>query len=178
MTTHRPGASSTWPAVATAGALSVVGLIFVGAAFLTTYRDCSISLGCDSGSSPLGVAFFVAAAIALAFFAAASVLAARLSGRPAPAATASLALGAFVGTMVLGGVLLHAFGGEWILALVPALEVQAAVAVRPVSPGAVRIRVAFIVGSLLLLAASPATFVLLVLAAVPLIGVADSVAAR
>jgi hypothetical protein len=159
--------------------LTVAGAFVAAAAFATSVDLCTTSLGCDSSASLSGAALLVAIVGVVALLAAPYV-AARLSHRPAPGATAALAIVGVVIALVIGGALFEALVGTFLPAPILALAVEGAIAVRPPSRKAVWYRAAAVATLLVLalvLAPRPnteGTILLLAALTLPAISAADS----
>jgi hypothetical protein len=163
---------STWAAVAWAEGISLVGLILLAIAVVSSVQDCTVSLGCANDSSISTGAVLLLAAIGLIPLGASSLVAAHLSGWQSPNRVAASSVAAFFAVLALGALV----SGR-LPALVLALAVQAGVAVRPPSRRAVTARVV-VIALLVVLAFVVASgrngvLFLLVLLAIPSIGVAD-----
>jgi hypothetical protein len=179
----REGIGPNWAAVAWAEALSVAGLVLVVIAVASSVEDCTISLGCDNSSSPSGGALLLLGAIGFLPFTASSFVAARLSGWPSAGWVTAVSLAAGLAALGIGVLLLRALDSSYLPALALALAVQAGIAVRPPSRRAVRARMV-VVAVLFLVACAVAsesrpsdgTLILLVLVAIPSVGVADAIA--
>ena len=157
--------------------LSLGGLAFLALALVTTVHDCTISLGCDAETQPsLPDSFIVLASVALVLFAAGAVLGAYLSGQPSTGAAAARAVGASYVAMAVGSAALDSIGVLWLAAIVPALTVQAALAIRSPSGRVLYARLLIALGTLILLALAPATWILLAFIAIPGLGAADALA--
>jgi hypothetical protein len=165
---------SPWVAIVAAEILVVTGLVLVFLGFAGSFQFCTGSLGCDEQSSADGGVLLVLLLGVVAIVAAPAVIS-YLSGWPSPGRVATRSVLAFLAAFALTAMVFH----DVLAGLVVALGVGGSLAMRPTSPHAVRGRVVAVVVLIVLGAAahgSTSGSLLLALAALPAIGVADLIA--